>query len=77
MTILYDATRPVKPTRRFGAGLLAYAPNHRNPYTVADEAEYLQDLADRDQAVRDFDQHLEERALMSLARDRAERGLLF
>jgi hypothetical protein len=37
-TILYDATRTVKPARRFGAGLLATRPAYTAPFTASESA---------------------------------------
>ena len=36
MTILFDATRTVKPARPFGRGILRSLPTYRAPYTAAE-----------------------------------------
>lgn len=74
MVILFDASRPVKinRTHRFAAGL---TPRASSTHPAAhEEAEYLDMVADRDQARRDFDQHLEERAMRAWEMDRVCRG---
>jgi hypothetical protein len=49
MTILFDATRPVKSTRRFGAGILASAPHyHVSDHSVSDEAWLAEDNTRRE-----------------------------
>ena len=52
MTILFDVRRKVKPARRFGAGLLAYAPMYRVEYTAAD-ADWLAAERQRIEDARD------------------------
>jgi hypothetical protein len=48
MTTLYDATRPVKTTRRpFGSGVLPYLLCSVEPQTAADEAWLVEDNARR------------------------------
>jgi hypothetical protein len=76
MTILFDATRPVKSKnpRRFAAGLLAFVPMTYVSHTASDETAYCEMLADMEQARRDFDQHIEERYQMSMALDRVCSG---
>lgn len=82
MTILFDATAARKTNRnarRFGAGLLAYVPTTRVAHTAADEAQYLEMIADLDNArrtaARDFNEHLEERAAHSMMMDRVSSGI--
>jgi hypothetical protein len=53
MTTLFDATRPVKTTRRFAAGLVATRPTYRADHTAADEAWLAEDNARREAAARD------------------------
>jgi hypothetical protein len=74
--VLFDATAPRKPSRRFGVGVQPSNPAYWAPYSIEDEKDYLEALAAREEAIRDFDQHIEERYMMSLARDRHEAGLL-
>jgi hypothetical protein len=80
-TILYDATaarKPVRSGRRFAAGLLVYVlSSGRVDHLASDEAEYAELVADRERARRDFDQHLEERALHAARMDRVGRGPIF
>ena len=71
MTILFDARCPVKPARRFGAGILATRPTYRAPYTSADLAWLAADNARRDAENRHYDAMADEAAAL----DRLERGL--
>ena len=48
MVTLYDATRPVKTSRRFGAGLLRSLPTYRQTVSAADEAWLCEDNARRE-----------------------------
>ncbi len=68
MTILYPALSPVKPARRFGAGLLASRPAYRAPYTEADLAWLAADDARRE------DEHFDRMAEDSTALDRVSLG---
>lgn len=70
MTILFDATRTVKPatTRRFGVGILP--PRGAKPYTQADLDWLTEDNARREENAV-FDRLAEESAAM----DRLEAGL--
>jgi hypothetical protein len=72
MTILFDATRPVKTTRRFGAGLLRSLPTYRTTVSAADEAWLIADNARRDAANRKLDR----RASEAEAHARYENGWL-
>lgn len=65
MTILFDARRSVKSRRRFGAGLLAWSPSVRVPYTAADAAWWTTQSNQSD---------LDARAAEAEATDRLERG---
>jgi hypothetical protein len=87
MQILFDATRPVQPASRirpFGSGVLAYSPYYPTAITAEDEAEYRDMLATqeaddrlaREQAARDFDEYLEERAMAYEAGRRVECGAI-
>jgi rhamnose utilization protein RhaD (predicted bifunctional aldolase and dehydrogenase) len=58
MVILFDATKTRKIARSFAAGLLAFVPMTTISHTATDEALYAAEQADREQAARDFDQHL-------------------
>lgn len=73
MSILFDATRTVKPApaRRFGKGLLAARPTYRADFTTADEAWLVEDNARRAREDATFDRAYAE----SVALDRLERGL--
>jgi hypothetical protein len=76
MTILFDATRPVKSTRsarRFGAGLFQWTPMYHADHTAADEAWLIEDNARREAESRLFDRMAAE----SRAVARHERGLCF
>ncbi len=55
MTTIFDATRPVKTTRRFGAGILRSLPTYTRTHSEADEAWLLADNARRDAANRRLD----------------------
>ena len=71
MTILFDATRPVKtsrPARRFGAGLLATLPTYRTGHTSADAVWWAAESARLEDAR--FDRTAGESAFM----DRYEAG---
>jgi hypothetical protein len=74
MITLFDATRPVKPSRRFGAGLLAYVPHVQHAYepTEADWAGLREIEARRDAANRRIDCRASEAA----AHARYENGWL-
>jgi hypothetical protein len=72
MTILYDATRPVKTTRRFGAGILATYPTYRVDYSAADAAWLAADNARREAENRMFDRMAREAAAL----DALTRGLI-
>jgi len=48
VTILFDATRRVKTTRRFGSGILASRPTFTRTHSEADEAWLAEDNARRD-----------------------------
>ena len=48
MTILFDARRPVKSARRFGAGILPTCPVYLADHTAADEAWLIEDNARRE-----------------------------
>ena len=65
-------TRPVKSTRRFGAGLLATYPTYRVNHTAADEAWLIEDNAQRDAESRMIDR----RYFESAAVDALSRGLI-
>ena len=72
MTMIFDATCPVKSTRRFGAGLLATLPTYRVDYTAADEAWLIEDNARREA----FDRLTDRRYTESAAVDALSRGLI-
>lgn len=55
MITLFDATRPVKTSRRFGAGLLRSLPTYRANFTAEDDAWRIADNARRDAANRRLD----------------------
>jgi len=69
MTTLYHSAAPVKPARRFGAGLLASRPAYRAPYTASDLAWLAADDARRE------DEHFDRMAEESAALGRMESGL--
>ena len=71
MTILFDASAPVKSARRFGAGLLPSRPSYRAPYTAADAEWLIADNARRDAENRHYDRLAAESAAM----DRIESGI--
>lgn len=71
MTILFDAAAPVKPARRFGAGLLATYPTHRVDYSADDAAWWAEESARLDA----LDRHADRLAAESHATDRLSRGL--
>ena len=73
MTILFDATRSVKPTtsaRRFGLGLLASKPAYRTDYTLSD-AEWN---AQMNAAIAARDAHLDQMGLEAEAVERLVSG---
>ena len=72
MTILFDATRPVKSTRLFGAGLLRSLPTYRVSYMADDEAWLIEDNARREAESRRIDRLYGE----SAAVDAMSRGLI-
>ena len=71
MTILFDARRPVKTSRRFGSGLLAWTPTSRAPYPTHDDAAWWAAESARLENAR-LDRLAEEAAAI----DRHERGLV-
>ena len=73
MTILFDATRPVKttrPARRFGAGILATRPVYTSDHTAADEAWWAAESARLEDARFDW------MAAETAALDSLTRGLI-
>jgi hypothetical protein len=75
MTTLYHFAAPVKPARRFGAGLLAARPSYRADHTAADEAWLVEDNARRERAARELDRLVDELYEESEATRRLEAGL--
>jgi hypothetical protein len=55
VTILYDCTRPVKPARTFGLGILAARPHAFTVFSPADEAWLVQDNARRTELDHEVD----------------------
>ena len=72
MITIFDATRPVKSARRFGAGLLAARPTYERTWTEADEAWLIEDNARREAESRMIDRSYAE----SAAVDALSRGLI-
>lgn len=68
MTILFDATRPVKSNRRFGRGILASLPVYHADHTAADEAWFSAEQARAENA------HYDDLAADSAAISRHEAG---
>lgn len=71
MTTLFNSAAPVKPARKFAAGVLASRPAYSAPYTAADLAWLVEDDARREAADREFDRLAAESAFM----DRYEAGI--
>lgn len=69
MTTLYHFASPVKPARRFGAGLLRSLPTYRADHTASDAAWWAAECA------RLEDARLDQRAAESAAMDRMEAGM--
>lgn len=65
MTTLFHFAGPVKPARRFGAGVLRSLPSARVPFTAADLVWLAADNARRE------DEHYDRMAEESTALDRA------
>jgi hypothetical protein len=86
MTILFDATRQVKTTHRFGRGILRSLPTYHSPVSSADEAWLVADNARREREAvlmareeaetNAFHAHLEEMYEQSLESS-SERGFDF
>jgi hypothetical protein len=81
MTILFNACEKINPTtRRFGAGLFAFAPQARPvAHSFDEEAAYAQQLADeaadRREAAREFERAIEDRYVRSYELDRVSSGV--
>lgn len=64
MTILFNSAAPVKPARRFGAGVLRSLPSYRADHTASDAAWLAADTARREDA--HYDRLAGESAALSL-----------
>lgn len=71
MTILFDARRPVKSARRFGAGLLASVPTEPAPFPSFDDAAWW-----AYESARAEDARLDRQAAEAEATARHEMGLM-